>query len=202
MSKMDFSNNVKILGVLGDGEGHVFKMTKNVITLKYKEKNIKNSIRIFDYNNYYRLSFVDDSGDKKTTDTAYYQPITKAITNSIINFKIETNTCGSNKTLYTVKIANGKYNDYSVEVVNCPNATSRSVATTKEKNTEKKKKTEETTKKADNDKSNNLDHKNKKILSQLMMMILILILILTILILMIPYYFKFLMMVNIMNLKW
>ena len=196
---MDFSNSIKILDVLADGEYHVFKMTKRCNYSEKQREKYKEFNKIFDYNYnyYYRLSF-----NKKTTDTAFYQPITKAITDSIINFKIENNTCGSNKTLYTVKIANGKYNDYSVEVVNCPNATSRSVATTKEKNTEKKKKTEETTKKADNDKSNNLDHKNKKILSQLMMMILILILILTILILMIPYYFKFLMMVNIMNLKW
>lgn len=117
---MNFKNSgfssVKILDVLNDGEYHKFKIIKKC---EYTEKQRK-LMKYFkeEYNYYYRLSFVDKTGNEKITDTTFYQPITKTISEELENYK-KANGIISNSILYIIKIAcvKTKYNNYFVEVV-------------------------------------------------------------------------------------
>lgn len=117
---MSFKNsgfsNAKILDVLNDGEYHEFKIIKKC---DYTEKQRK-VMKYFkeEYNYYYRLSFVDENGNEKITDTTFYQPITKAISEELENYK-KANHITSDSILYIIKIAcvKTRYNNYYVEVV-------------------------------------------------------------------------------------
>ena len=119
MDKIDCYNNVEIRDILGDYKYHVFKITGKYNYSEKQRKKYEESYKNFDhnYNYYYRLSFVDEALENPTVNTTFYQPLTKAITNSIINFKIENNICCSNKINYNIKIVLDQYNHYSVEVI-------------------------------------------------------------------------------------
>ena len=117
-------SNIKILDILKDGEYHEFKIIKKCDGYSENQKlSYEKYKRKFDeaYNYYYILQYLGSEPEyhKKFTNTTFYQPITKAISEELENYK-DVKDIISDNVLYIIKIActkEGIYNKYFVEAV-------------------------------------------------------------------------------------